>query len=152
MKPVLFTRRRTAVTGPLTVLVVMGIAGSFLTGCSAPEASTPSADLNIVIRDDGKSVSHEYRLLCNADQVLEGSTLPTAKAACELLVAQPSILTEPADPNRMCTEIYGGPNTAEVTGTLNGKTVNTSFDRHNGCAIGDWDNAAPLIGDASNND
>ncbi len=49
----------------------------------------------------------------------------------------------PAD--QMCTEIYGGPETAEVTGTLDGASVDAEFHRTNGCGIADWDLFATLL-------
>jgi hypothetical protein len=47
------------------------------------------------------------------------------------------------DPNvmvdRMCTEIYGGPETATVDGTLDGIEVDYEINRTNGCGINDWE-------------
>jgi hypothetical protein len=39
-----------------------------------------------------------------------------------------------------CTEIYGGPDEAIITGTFDGGVVNTTIKRNNGCGIDDWDN------------
>jgi hypothetical protein len=39
----------------------------------------------------------------------------------------------------VCTEIYGGPDVAEVTGTVGGEQVETTVDRADGCGINDWD-------------
>ena len=45
----------------------------------------------------------------------------------------------------MCTQIYGGPETARVTGTINGKKVDRRFTRTNGCEIADFTDAAGLL-------
>jgi len=41
-----------------------------------------------------------------------------------------------------CTEIYGGPDVATITGTydgVDGPSVNTTVERTNGCGISTWD-------------
>ena len=42
-------------------------------------------------------------------------------------------LTE--DPARACTQQYGGPEKAHVTGTVNGRPVDVTLDRSDGCGI-----------------
>ena len=42
-------------------------------------------------------------------------------------------------PDQVCTEIYGGPDVARVTGTIDEQPVDATIDRTNGCGIGDWD-------------
>lgn len=43
----------------------------------------------------------------------------------------------PAD--RICTEIYGGPDEATITGTLDEQPVDVVITRNDGCGIDDWD-------------
>ena len=38
-----------------------------------------------------------------------------------------------------CTEIYGGPQEADVRGTFRGRRSMPSFNRTNGCEIERWD-------------
>ncbi len=38
-----------------------------------------------------------------------------------------------------CPDIYGGPQTALVTGTFRGRGVHATFNRHDGCEIARWD-------------
>jgi len=45
-----------------------------------------------------------------------------------------------------CTEIYGGPATAHVTGTLDGEAIDATFSRENGCEIARWDRLERLLG------
>ena len=65
-----------------------------------------------------------------------------------------SLLPELKDPfapvpsDAMCTEIYGGPQTATVTGTLRGEPVNARFSRTDGCQIARWDKHAALLVEA----
>jgi hypothetical protein len=53
---------------------------------------------------------------------------------------------EPVPVETACTEIYGGPATATVTGTLRGIRIDASFSRANGCEIARWDRAEKLLG------
>ena len=48
-------------------------------------------------------------------------------------------------PNQMCTQIYGGPQTARITGTWDGKAVDASLKRTNGCETARWDALRPLL-------
>ena len=52
----------------------------------------------------------------------------------------------PTDPMTACTEIYGGPATATVKGTLGGEEIDASFSRENGCEIGRWERVESLLG------
>ncbi len=63
------------------------------------------------------------------------------QAACDRL-ADPAVLERlvngvPAD--EMCTEIYGGPDIAVITGSINNEAIDATIDRANGCGIDDWD-------------
>lgn len=65
-------------------------------------------------------------------------TLPHRAAACRRLAT----MTRPFAPtpkNVACTQIYGGPQEALVTGRLRGHPVRARFSRKNGCEIGRWD-------------
>ena len=64
-------------------------------------------------------------------------TLPKASAACTRLAR----MTHPFAPTRkdtVCTDLYGGPAEALVTGRLRGYTVSARFNRRNGCEAGRW--------------
>jgi hypothetical protein len=55
-------------------------------------------------------------------------------------------LVEPDDPARACTEIYGGPERAHLTGTLEGRAVDVGFSRSDGCAIADYEALFAALG------
>jgi LysM repeat protein len=48
---------------------------------------------------------------------------------------------------RICSEQYGGPQTARISGTINGKRVAVRVARSDGCGIADWEMLRPLLGD-----
>ena len=48
---------------------------------------------------------------------------------------------------RVCSQIYGGPQRAHLTGTVGGEHVNLTITRTDGCGTADWQTLAPLLGD-----
>jgi hypothetical protein len=50
-----------------------------------------------------------------------------------------------APQDRVCTELYGGPDRARVRGNVAEAQVDRRFDRTDGCGIADWDKAQPLL-------
>ena len=52
---------------------------------------------------------------------------------------------EPTPGDVACTQQYGGPETATVTGTFKGEQVDAKFSRQNGCEIARWEDALPLL-------
>ena len=80
------------------------------------------------------------RLRCNP----AGGTVPRAAAACRRLAG----LNRPFAPvpkDTACTQIYGGPQEARVTGTFGGRRVWVTFRRTDGCEIGRWNRVAFLF-------
>ena len=43
----------------------------------------------------------------------------------------------------MCTQIYGGPETATVEGLIDGRPIRTTVTRSDGCGIADWELLTP---------
>ena len=100
-------------------------------------------ELTVVVAGTGGG-RQRYTLTCRP----AGGDHPAPDAACRALDA----LDDPFAPvpaDQACTEIYGGPQTASVTGTLRGEPVDAEFDRTNGCQIDRWDAHAALLGAAS---
>ncbi len=100
------------------------------------------ADLTITIEHpDADTV--DYRVTCaDGTATIEGLDDLSAEAACVRLSipeVQDRLITPPLPGDRVCTEIYGGPDTAHIRGTLDGQPVDTVIDRTNGCGISDWD-------------
>lgn len=71
------------------------------------------------------------------------SEFESKNQACLALADNPAMLA-PEKSERVCTSQYGGPETATVKGTVNGKAVSASFSRTDGCQIARWDAANAL--------
>lgn len=74
-----------------------------------------------------------------------GTAAQPARACARLLAAGRAIFA-PTPAGTACTEIYGGPQTALVTGTLRGTKVWARFRRRDGCEIARWNRVAFLLG------
>jgi hypothetical protein len=118
-----------------------------LTACSAggddslATAPSPAPALYVALdRGDG-TPAQKWTLDCGTP---ESSTHPEAEAACAALDA----LDDPFAPlpeHLACTDIYGGPQEARVTGAWSGSEVDLVVRRSNGCEISQWDSLVPLL-------
>ncbi|MEU0370754.1 SSI family serine proteinase inhibitor [Streptomyces sp. NPDC006283] len=90
-------------------------------------------------RTDGR-----YELKCGP----AGGTHPSAESACrrlEELAKQERDPFAPVPQDQMCTQQFGGPATARVTGTWRGRQIDATFDRSNGCEISRWQTLEPVL-------
>jgi Subtilisin inhibitor-like len=67
-----------------------------------------------------------------------GGTLTHRATACRRLKGLKAPFA-PTPRNVACTQIYGGPQEALVTGRFRGHSVRARFSRKDGCEIGRWD-------------
>jgi hypothetical protein len=94
--------------------------------------SVPAAAFEISVSPGGEAPTKVWTLRCPG-----GGTLPRPARACERLLR----LRDPFAPvprDVACTEIYGGPQEAEVHGTYRGRRVDARFNRTDGCEIARW--------------
>jgi len=109
----------------------------------------PIADLLVTIHPDGigSAPTATYRISCLGDTAtITGNATGSSQSMC-LALGRPDVrelILNGAPVDRICTEIYGGPDIATITGTLDGETADFTADRANGCSINDWDST--LIG------
>ena len=127
-------------------LAVPAFVALVATGCMGqPEGdpglkAAPETILEITVTPVGDGPTKIWTLRCPSG----GGTLPDAAEACEQL----SKMDDPFAPvpkNTACTQIYGGPQEADVRGTFRGRPVNAHFDRGNGCEIERWDKVGFLF-------
>ncbi|MDI5967486.1 SSI family serine proteinase inhibitor [Streptantibioticus silvisoli] len=100
----------------------------------------PHPDLLTVRLDDGHRVISSRSLRCHPD----GGSMRGAAAACRRLDA----LGGPVGPTpkrEMCSMVYGGPQTARITGTWHGRRVDQTYSRSNGCQTARWQRMAPVL-------
>jgi hypothetical protein len=56
------------------------------------------------------------------------------------------VVASTQDTMRACTELYGGPETAHLTGTLDGEPVDATVTRSDGCGVADYDALFAALG------
>jgi hypothetical protein len=125
---------------PLLLALVVALA----VGPSAPsDAASGRTSLTITYRPQGARASDmtTWTLRCNPP----AGTLARPARACRRLAAGDARLFAPVPRNAVCTEIYGGPQTARVAGTVAGRRVSAAFNRVNGCEIARWNRLAPWL-------
>jgi hypothetical protein len=113
------------------LIALLGIVGCGAGGTS-PEVASSRTDLKITYWAEGKAAgpAKTWTLRCAP----AGGTLPRAAAACEKLAAMRNPFA-PVPPDAVCTDQYGGPQVALVTGTFRGRALWAKLQRRNGCEI-----------------
>jgi hypothetical protein len=133
------------------------LAGAVLGGCgdsdepagkrSATTAAADAIELT-VLYDDGSGRTTTGTLTCRGAERHAAGALDGRASAAELCAqarGNADLLTSKPDKTRACTQIYGGPQTAVVRGTIAGEKVNRRFTRTNGCELADFTRAARLL-------
>jgi hypothetical protein len=94
-----------------------------------------STSLNITVwpNGEGQVPKRTYTLRCAP----VGGTLPHRATACRRL-AELRAPFAPVPRGTACTQIYGGPAEALVTGRFRGHLVRAGFSRKDGCEIARW--------------
>jgi hypothetical protein len=89
----------------------------------------------------------QYVLECVDGIPGPASTLPNAAAACARL-GEVGAQFFTARPNKdvICTQQYGGPQTASITGDIDGTSVVAAFALTDGCEISRWDRVKDILG------
>jgi hypothetical protein len=122
--------------------------GGSPTAASSPAAATSDpVTLTIAFsRQPGapRSVAH---LRCRGSRATADGFLRAvgARRACAHARGVARLFTTGPDPHRACTEIFGGPERALVTGKIGDRRVRRSFKRTDGCQVADWQRAMPIL-------
>ncbi|HET9649029.1 MAG TPA: SSI family serine proteinase inhibitor [Microlunatus sp.] len=111
---------------------------------AAPSASTAQLSISVDMGQGGAPT--EWKLTCNP----AGGTHPDPVGACQALEVNGAAALPPVSKDRACTMIYGGPQRATVTGTIDGERVMSTFTRTNGCEIDRWSQLVPLLPEPTN--
>jgi hypothetical protein len=124
------------------------ICAAALAACGSEQAGAPGtggelANLVVSVDDDGASGPDAAR------QLAVECTTGTESAACNAAAGVSEGDLAPTAGDRACTQVYGGPQTASIRGTLHGDAVDASFSRINGCEIARWEQVQPLLGEVS---
>jgi hypothetical protein len=131
-------------TAPLVLLVLLaGVAGCG----SEPDADSGSGagepgSVEITFWPQGRAKGAAQKLTLSCDP--PAGTHPNPADACERLAALDDPFAPPPT-DEMCTELYGGPEEALITGTYRGTSVSYKLARTNGCEIDRYEKLSFLL-------
>jgi hypothetical protein len=118
-------------------IVLIAVAGL---GAAAPaHAAKPATVLRVVADADGSGPqeAETLRITCRSSG--------DRRRACRILRRLPREVFSPPEQPEVCTQQWGGPQTARIVGRVRGRSVDVRFDLVDGCAISRWELAAPLL-------
>jgi LysM repeat protein len=121
-------------------------------GCgSATSGSAASTELTIERQTGSPSTVLQpstATLRCGRTAAGTGFLRDAAKPACGLVGrgAVQKVAAAQRNPG-FCTQVYGGPQTARITGTIHDRRVDVTVNRTDGCGTADWRSLAELLGD-----
>jgi Subtilisin inhibitor-like len=131
-------------------LLLLAPATLLLAGCGAGDgaasdaATSPgAAERTLVVDYDAGDGTPAQRFTLFCGDAAQGDH-PEPAAACARVLRMDTPF-EPLPDDRICTELFGGPQTARVTGTWQGDEVDVQLSREDGCAIAQWDALVPLV-------
>ena len=123
--------------------VALLLCAALIAGCGEDDepAAAPGgslAELTVEVDPDGPDAQEPKTATVSCDA-------PEDSELCKEVDALDPTVFEPTPGDTACTQQYGGPETATVTGTFKGEQVDAEFGRQNGCEIARWEDAAPLL-------
>jgi hypothetical protein len=124
----------------MRALLVLGCALALL----APVADASSAtSLTITYIADVDRPTERVRWTLRCDPV--GGTHPRRVAVCRELVRLGWPAFRPVPPDKACTQVFGGPQVAIVSGHVGGRRVWARLSRVDGCQVARWDRVPGLL-------
>lgn len=101
---------------------------------AAVPSRPPGAARLSVLLDNGSGTRSTWTLTC----LPTGGNHPDPGKACGVLGANGARALPPTPAGTVCSQIYGGPQQAVVTGTWKGAAVDSRFNLSDGCEVERW--------------
>jgi hypothetical protein len=112
------------------------------TASASADDSAPADDDLLIELDPGDGTAPErYTLVCG--ETPDGDHPDPAAACAHLASLEDAFAALPTD--AVCTEQYGGPQTARITGRWHGEPVELDLSRTDGCRISQWQSLGPVL-------
>lgn len=138
-------RRWLAILATAAVAVAAFVAASQTVVTDPAASAAPAVRLEIRY-DDGASTRRSASLTCRASGNRATGYLRRrdVRRLCRVARELRGFLANPPQ-HEMCTEQWGGPDRARVTGRIGGDAIDRRLARNDGCEIDDWSRAQPLL-------
>ena len=137
---------RSAVVASLVALAALSACGSESSSDGGSNADAPAAattSLTIKVAASEGADPKTYTLTCDP----AGGDHPQPQQACDAIAKAGASVFEPVPSDTTCTTVFGGPEKATITGTYQGKDVDASFSRQNGCETDRWEKLGTTVFD-----
>jgi hypothetical protein len=114
-----------------------------LAACGSDQAAAPAAAglADLVVRVDGDGAKGPDA----ARELTVKCATPGQSTACGAAAGVSASDLAPTPGGQACTQLYGGPETASIVGSLRGQPVDARFARTDGCEIARWEHVRPLL-------
>ena len=126
-------------------MLALAVVAAALVACGSESSAGTNGGTSLTVTywpsGPSSAVKKTWRLRCNP----AGGTLARPAVACRRLAAGGVKLFAGVPKNVVCAQIYGGPQTARVVGTLDGKRIAATFSRSDGCEITRWSRVSPWL-------
>jgi hypothetical protein len=128
------------------VLIFVGAltAGHAVLGehAASQKVANSSSNLTIIYKASPSS-QISFKVSCLPHTI--SGTHPNKRAICAAIAKQGSRLFARVPKGIMCSQIYGGPETATITGTALGRKINATYSRTDGCQVARWNTASAFF-------
>lgn len=124
---------------------VLAAGASVAAAPGAAAAAAPVVRLTVRYDPGGPAAPRTATLRCGVRAVATGYLRASAARACRVARMRAPLLATTPPEDRVCTLIYGGPQTARVRGTIGARAVDRRFSRSSGCEIADWNAVTGLL-------
>jgi hypothetical protein len=115
----------------LAAPLALALAALALAACGEEDRETPASPAVQELRVDVTEAGDPQSFTCG-------------DGCDEQAIAE--VVASAEDTMRACTELYGGPETAHLTGTLDGEPVDVTITRSDGCGVNDYDALFEALG------
>jgi hypothetical protein len=123
----------------LWVVLLLGLVACS-SGGTETTAAAPATDLVIEFVPAEGAAPQRTALTCEP----AGGEHPDPEQACaDLMASADPFAPLPAD--AICTQVFGGPQRAAVSGTYRGEPVRVELSRIDGCRIAQWDSLGAVL-------
>jgi hypothetical protein len=126
-------------------MIFSAVLATLTVGAAAPALASDTAEktasLSIIYRADAAAQAVTWSLECPA----RTGTHPNPFGACDRLANLSGDPFTPVPKGTLCLDVYGGPQTASVTGSWGQTRVSASFRLNNSCEIARWQKLVPVL-------
>jgi hypothetical protein len=129
-------------TSWVVILLVLALTGCAEQSGQVAQPSASATRLTITVMPAVGQPAQTWTLTCDPP----GGDHPRAEAACRNLEKAAKDPFAPVPRGMMCTQLFGGPQTATIQGTWRGESVSAAYTRTDGCEIARWDAISDVLG------